>query len=216
MVLYRMMLNAALTIIFLLTMVEAEDDLERMVEEMKSEMRTVREELSQINSDLRAKIVAKDTSIVKLEEEVRALKNAPYTYACAGHYSLLSSSNRPVTYSNIIFWESNLEDAWMNKTSGQFIAGASGVYTATWSLRAIDDTGDPSIHINLRKNKDIIDETLHFSRYTGDSGYVYDQGGRTLDLRLEKDDTLDLFCSDCSAGIDDITFCVGLSHADVQ
>jgi len=210
------MMKGVLVVVYMIAMVRAKDDLQSIISQMETEMEDLRDDLTHINSDLEAQIIERDTSIMELEEEIKLLKNAPYTYSCAGHYNLLSSSNHAVTYSNIIFWESNLENAWMNITSGQFTAGYPGIYTATWSLRAIDDTGDPSIHINLRKNKNIIDETLHFSRYTGNSGYVYDQGGRTLVLRLEKDDTLDLFCSDCSAGIDDITFCIGLSHPDIQ
>ena len=79
----------------------------------------------------------------------------------------------------------------------------------------MNDAGDHSVHINLRKNGQNIDESLHYSRYTGPSGYAYDQGGRTLVVHLDSEDTMDLFCNECSAGIDDVTFCVSLSQADV-
>ena len=128
----------------------------------------------------------------------------------------LSTTRQAISYSNLLYSSCNDGGAGLNINSGQFISGVAGSYTVTWSLRAINDAGDHSVHINLRKNGQNIDESLHYSRYTGPSGYAYDQGGRTLIVHLDRGDTMDLFCNECSAGIDDITFCVSLSQADVE
>ena len=62
-----------------------------------------------------------------------------------------------------------------------------------------------------------IQESLHSSYYIGpDQSGVQDQGGRTLVLHLDRGDTLDLYCDNCSAGIGRTTFCVSLSQADVE
>ena len=60
-----------------------------------------------------------------------------------------------------------------------------------------------------------IQESEHVSRYSGPSGHVSDQGGRTLVLHLDRGDTLDLYCDNCSAYISSTTFCVSLSQFDV-
>jgi hypothetical protein len=44
----------------------------------------------------------------------------------------------------------------------------------------------------------------------------YVTGGRTLVLHLDRGDTLDLYCEDCSADIYDTTFCVTLSTFDIE
>ena len=67
-----------------------------------------------------------------------------------------------------------------------------------------------TVDIYLRKNGNVIVESHHYSRA------AYEQGGRTLVLHLDRGDTLDLYCEDCSAGISGITFCVSLSQADVE
>eukprot|EP00091_Calanus_sinicus_P024193 TRINITY_DN8540_c0_g1_i4.p1 TRINITY_DN8540_c0_g1~~TRINITY_DN8540_c0_g1_i4.p1 ORF type:complete len:214 (-),score=62.78 TRINITY_DN8540_c0_g1_i4:71-712(-) len=208
-------LKTVMALVIMMTMVEAEEDLEVMLREMMKEMNIIKSDLQSTKEELLSHIDAKDNSIYELEREVYNLQNPPQTFACAGHYSVLSTSRQAISYSNLLYSSSNVAGAGMNITSGQFISGVAGTYTVTWSLRAINDAGDHSVHINLRKNEKNIDESLHYSRYTGPSGYAYDQGGRTLVLHLDSGDTVDLFCNECSAGIDDITFCVSLAQADL-
>ena len=202
--------------LIIMSRVEAEGDLKITGREMVMEMKTMKSDLQSTREELLSLIDAKDDSIYDLERELSSLKNPSQTFACAGHYSVLSTSRQAISYSNLLYSSSNVAGASMNITSGQFVSGVAGTYTVTWSLRAINDAGDHSVHINLRKNEQNIDESLHYSRYTGPSGYAYDQGGRTLVLHLDSGDTVDLFCNECSAGIDDVTFCVSLSQADVE
>ena len=86
--------------------------------------------------------------------------------------------------------------------SGTFKAGFSGVYSVSWGL--LPDhigRGESKVLIYPRKNRRrILDD---------DHG---EQGGRTVLVRLDKGNTLDLYCSDCRAKVWDITFCVSLVH----
>ena len=85
-------------------------------------------------------------------------------------------------------------------------------------MNAHDDETDDRVVIYLRKNRGDIEESRHESFYVarnGGSGRIDEQGGRTIILHLDKGDTLDLYCQDCSARIELTTFCVSLSHADV-
>ena len=186
-----------MAVLIMMTMVEAEEDLEVLVREMAKEMNMMKEELQSTKEELLSQIDAKVDSIYELERGMFSLKNSPKTFACAGHYSVLSTTLQAISYSNLLYSSSNVAGAGLNITSGQFISGVAGSYTVTWSLRAINDAGDHSVHINLRKNGQNIDESLHYSRYTGPSGYAYDQGGRTLVLHLDSGDTMDLFCNEC-------------------
>merc|ERR1711915_880176 len=78
--------------------------------------------------------------------------------------------------------------------SGVYTNGWPGTYTVAWDLFADDDHGDSSAHIYLRKNGVNIGESRHISWYSGSSGRVTDQGGRTMILRMETRDTLSLWC----------------------
>ena len=96
-----------------------------------------------------------------------------------------------------------------------FLAGHPGSYTATWSTLNQDDVGDHFINIYLRKNNKAIDVARHYSRFDGENGQVQEMGGRTLVIHLDRGDTLDLYCDECSAAIYDTIFCVSLSQFDV-
>ena len=41
-------------------------------------------------------------------------------------------------------------------------------------------TGDAELDMYIRKNGDMLQETKHSSYYYGPSGYISDQGGRTI------------------------------------
>ena len=70
------------------------------------------------------------------------------------------------------------------------------------------------VSILLRKNGVCIEETQAVSSTS--TGFVRNQGGRTVITHLDSGDTLDLFCEDCSADIYHTTLCVSLSTYDVE
>ena len=89
-----------------------------------------------------------------------------------------------------------------------FTAGHSGSYTASWALWGDNQAGEHNVDIHLRINGIQIDISRHVVAYSGPSGRVQSQGGFSIILHL------DLYCNDCSAGINDTTFCDGLSQFD--
>ena len=160
----------------MMTIVEAEEELEVVVKEMMMEMKMMKWDLRSTKEELLIQIDAKDNSIYELERGLSSLKNPSQTFACAGHYSVLSTTRQAISYSNLLYYSSNVASAGLNITSGQFISGVAGSYTVTWGLRAYDDAGDISVQIFLRKKGQKIEESKHLSAYTGSSGYVVDQG----------------------------------------
>eukprot|EP00091_Calanus_sinicus_P006109 TRINITY_DN16715_c0_g1_i1.p1 TRINITY_DN16715_c0_g1~~TRINITY_DN16715_c0_g1_i1.p1 ORF type:complete len:105 (-),score=4.34 TRINITY_DN16715_c0_g1_i1:22-336(-) len=104
----------------------------------------------------------------------------------------------------------------MDKDTGIFVSGYPGSYAATWSLVADMDSGNHMLSLYLRKNGQIIEESHHLSQLVSSGHYMRDQGGRTMILHLNRGDTLDLYCEDCTAGILYVTFCVSLSQFDVE
>jgi len=179
----------------------------------KKDLLTTKEDLLTTKKDLEEK----DATIKANVRGLSNLWNPPYTYACGAHYLYWSSSHGTIPYSTLLYSSSNVEGPnGLDINTGVFTAGCAGTYAVTWSLTASDDHGDHYTHIHLRKNGAIIDESRHSSYYTGTSGLVFDQGGRTMWLHLDRGEYVDLYCSDCSAGIYHTTFCVSLGQWDIE
>ena len=159
---------------------------------------------------------ARDVNIRDLERDVSFLKDPPWTFACGAQYYAFDTNTQTISYTTLLYSSTNVAGAGLDISTGVFTAGHPGSYTATWNLMADNDAGEHIVDIYLRMNRKIIAESRYTSVYTGPSGYATDQGGRTLVLHLDRGDTLDLYCEDCSAGIRDTTFCVTLSQADVE
>ena len=207
------------------------DELEMTKEELKAKYVQLEMEMMSTKDDLKAKEVQLERDLLTtrddlksngvciqdLEREVSFLKDPPFTFACGAHYDILSITSQAISYTILLYSSTNIEGPHgLDISTGVFTSGHPGSYTATWSLLAQDNAGDPSVLIYLRKNGEYIEESRHYSVYTGPSGFVDDVGGRTLILHLDRGDTLDLYCDNCSADIYHITFCVSLSQFDVE
>ena len=161
------------------------------------------------------KKLKKDLQVLK--REVSILKDPPYTFVC-GYQPDQTIIAQTIPYTKLFYSSTNVKGSGLDINTGVFTAGHPGSYTVTWSTNAHDDENDDQVVIYLRKNKRDIEESRHESFYVarnGGSGRIDEQGGRTIILHLDKGDTLDLYCQDCSARIELTTFCVSLSHADV-
>ena len=101
----------------------------------------------------------------------------------------------------------------MDITSGAFTAGHPGTYMATYALNSLGKNSETT-NIYIRKNKEKIDDARHVSQNTGPN-LVDEQGGRTIFLRLDRGDTVDLWCDSCSTKMFQTTFCVNLTQFDV-
>ena len=167
-----------------------------MMKEMNERLAMTEAQLDMTKDDLKAyKEITHD-----LQKQVLIL-NPPWTFACGSHYAGIMATSMAISYSKLLYSSSNVEGAGLDISSGVFSAGYPGTYTASLSLQARDDTGDGFMDIYLRKNAKTIDESPHRSIYTGSEGYLEDNGGRTMVLHLDRGDTLDLYCQDCSADI---------------
>merc|ERR1711892_1621336 len=182
-----------------LTATKEELKLTATKEELK--LTATKEELSATRDDL----TSKDH---ELERDVSIIRNPPFIHSCGSHSSL-SITSQTIPYDSLLYSSTNTEGGGLDIATGVFTSPWPGSYTVTWSLTAQDGAGE-FVHIYLRKNGQNIDESLHKSYYTGPSGEVGDQGGRTLVLHLDMGDTLDLYSYDCSAAIYRTTFCVSL------
>jgi len=127
--------------------------------------------------------------------------------AQCGHRSHWTSQSSTITYSKTLL---NSGSGSLDKNTGIWTAGDSGLYQVTWSLiNWVDSSAQNRIY--LYKNNGRIDES---QLYSTSVGYIYEQGGRTLVLDLQKNDRLHLRTSHFSGnGAYDITFCVHLISA---
>jgi hypothetical protein len=182
------------------------------------EIRMNKEELERIkfNMEMMKEDQKQNLNVIKqLESEVSILKDPPFTFACGSHQASFTKSAQIIPYSKLLYASSNVDGAGLDIDTGVFTAGHPGSYTVTWSLAAANEADEYWVAIHLRKNGVRIEESEHESHYTGTSGVVLEQGGRTFVIHLERGDTVDLYCRRCEAGINFTTFCVSLSQFDV-
>merc|ERR1711915_802397 len=198
------------------------ENLEGIIEHIKDETSKTHVEIGKLqekmkmrNQDVAERIRRVKESQEELKEQVILKKDPPYLNACAALPALLVVTEHIITYRTFLMFSTNVVESNLDLASGMFTCGWPGFYSVSWSLYASNNAGDHGIEILLRKNMEIIEETKHWSFYNGPSGEVIDQGSRTIILRLERGETLDLYCKDCSAAVDDVVFCVSLSTPDM-
>merc|ERR1711874_671147 len=202
-------------VLFTLSMGEpAKDDIKIMKEMMLemneklavalTDLAATREDLTMALNDLATKddltatqddLATTKTALMELELEVTRVKEPPYIHACG--YQLFSTIKfSTIPYSSMLYSSTNQETGGLDTETGVFTAPHPGSYTVTWSTMAGDNAGEHYEAIFLYKNGKRIDESVQVSWYTGPSGKVYDQGGRTLVQHLALRDTLELYCQD--------------------
>merc|ERR1712037_915400 len=184
----------------------------------KVELAATRDDLATSLNDLattKDDLATTKTALMELELEVTRVKEPPFIHACGSYSGWLTIVSSTIPYSSLLYSSTNMPGVGgLDTETGVFTAPHPGSYTLTWSTYAIGGAGDPSVHIYLYKNGQRIQESRHVSSYSGPSGLVADQGGRTLVQHLALGDTLELYCDDCSAEIWYTTFCVSLSTPD--
>jgi len=146
------------------------------------------------------------------EKSINVLRSPPAVYFC-GYQSLTYVTNSVITFDENSYARNNQHTGGLDPKSGVFTSPYQGTYSVSWTLTAHNDAGDHYVGINLQKNGDRLrDYSRHVSYYSGPSGLVDDQGGRTLIIDLLKGETLSMFCEDCSAGVYYVNFCVSLVY----
>ena len=147
-------------------------------------------------------------------EEVPEEEQQPPLVSVCGEKFTFTSNSATIPYDSLFHSSTNIPGGpALNTETGVFTAPLAGVYSVTWALQSSDHAGDHWVDIYLRHNGINIGETRHDSYYSGSSGKVDDQGGRTVNLELAAADTLELWCDDCSAEIGYTTFCINLLQA---
>ena len=148
------------------------EDTEMVIKNMNARLTAAEKELLNTKTELEAANIKQQ----ELEREVSALSNLPFLHVCGSSSTWLTISSQTISYRMILYSSTNTEGGGLDLISGIFTSPHPGSYTVTWSLHADAGAGDPWVEIYLRKNSQIIGESLHRSRYTGTSGFVRDQG----------------------------------------
>lgn len=150
--------------------------------------------------------------------EFQILRQPHFASFCAFKRSF-SKKGSTVTYDKLVTSSTNLyygtTEPQLNIASGKYSVPAPGVYRIDYSLTAWHGIGDAAVYLHIRKNEKLIPE----SKYDSDSDTavgVADKGGASILLQLEKGDRVELFCTDCSADIGYILFCINLEHVDLE
>merc|ERR1719317_937789 len=217
-----------LTIFINLTMGQTKEDFQIMKEmmvDMNRRLSVSEEKLAKTEAELAAtkNYLSEALAMTKLDlvseadelkREVAILKAPPFLHIC-GYNEILSISNQTITYGFLVYSSMNTEGGGLDITTGVFTAPLGGSYTVYWNLVA-DVKSETNSEIYLQKNGESLRESRTFSKYSGPSGYVLDQGGRTLVLHLGAGDTLQLYSGNSNAfPLFHITFCVSLTTSDI-
>ena len=138
----------------------------------KDELAATKDELATTKDEL----ATTKTALMEVELEVARVREPPFIHACGSHYDRLSIKSGTIPYSSLLYSSTNQETGGLDTQTGVFTAPHPGSYTVTWSTMAADDYGEHYVHIYLYKNGQGIVESKHYSRYTGPSGWVGEQG----------------------------------------
>merc|ERR1711935_885582 len=104
-------------------------------------------------------------------------RDPPSIFYC-GYKYVTSATRSVITFERLSYSRSNQPTGGLDPETGIFTSPYPGTYSISWSLYASDTAGDHTVRIHLHKNgASVGDESLHYSDYTGASGYVGDQGG---------------------------------------
>merc|ERR1719477_557592 len=225
-------------VLITLTMGQAKDDLDTMKEmmaEMKKEMMvelaSTKDDLAITKDELAATkdelaitkdelaISKADNAITKartdaLEREVAIVRAPPHIHSCGSYFGYLSGNHMTIPYTSLLYSSTNTEGGGLDISTGVFTAPHGGSYTVYWDTSAVLDSHE-AIVIFLQKNGMSIQESRHYSTYSGPSGGVYEQGGRTIIVYLGVGDTLQLYRDAGSGDIFYTTFCVSLTTPDL-
>merc|ERR1712123_342923 len=148
------------------------------------------------------------------EKSINVLSDPPEIFVC-GYKEYTTATSSILTFDRLSYARSNQPTGGLDPETGVFTSSYPGTYSVSWSLVAIGDAEDTMVSVYLQKDGEYVGyESRHYSWYTGASGYVDDQGGRTLILHLDLGETLSMFCADCSAAISYVSFCVSLVKID--
>ena len=150
----------------------------------------------------------------QLEADIKQLKNKPFAYQCAYQHHW-DAADSVITYDSLTYDEISVDNGGLDIDYGDFLVGdgLSGVWAVTYTIKSRQDSGERN-QAWLFLNGEKIEESNHRTYYTGSDGRVGSLGSRSLYIRLETDDTIDLRTGRLDGSLYDITFCLELVRAD--
>ena len=142
---------------------------------MKNELAITKHDLALTKLDLKKAKHDLEAKEEELKKEITVLRNPPFIHSC-GYQRSTSVTVQTITYSTLLYSSTNTEGGGLDIETGIFTSPHPGSYTVTWALFSNSGHGDHDMYIYLYKNGMWIQESQHRSYYTGQSGYVDDQG----------------------------------------
>merc|ERR1711970_744335 len=142
---------------------------------------------SEVKKEINTRLAAIEEENKKLKMSVDVLRDPPVAFACGWKDKFQHVSSMTVTYDSLYYKRTNqwTEEGGLDITTGIYTTPYPGTYTVTYSLMSWVHYGN-HIGIHLRKNGAEILESFHRSDFNGASGYVQDQGGRSLVTHLAR------------------------------
>jgi len=187
------------------------------IQEVSDNLSINKDLIEEVSDDL---AINKD-QIQEVSDSLTPLIDPPYLYTC-GYQSGFYSTNQIVNYDRLLINYTNIvSPGGIELQSGVFNSPLSAVYTVQFTARSIFEdlsyhSGEEQILIMyLRNNGSIMYETfeLNFMEYVWSSSYMSPGSfGREIIVYLAAGDYIDLYCADCSTGINNINFCITLNQ----
>merc|ERR1719347_957205 len=174
------------------------------------------EELKQLRDEIEAQKRDNDELRVtqkKILKELEFLRDPPIFFQCA-YNQVTEPLESTVTFESMLYSKTNqwTEGSGFDLESGVFTTPYPGTYSIHWTLLAADNAGVNRVGIKLHKNGAEVPGSYHESNFESDSGgFSRDQGGKYLVVHLERGDTIELYCIDCSSRIWYTVFCIQLA-----
>ena len=141
----------------------------------KNELDLTKLDLASTKLDLKKAMHDLEAKEEEWKKEITVLRNPPFIHCC-GYQRSTSITVQTITYSTLLYSSTNTEGGGLDIETGIFTSPHPGSYTVTWALFSNSGHGDHDMYVYLYKNGKWIQESQHRSYYTGQSGYVDDQG----------------------------------------
>ena len=110
-----------------------------------------------------------------------------------------------ITYDKLTVEKNTFPGAMLSTTTGEFTAGASGLYHVVAGMRMVSYSGHSDI-LFFRLNNVNLEESQMVSG-NDNFNHMYDMGGKSMMIEMSKGDTLSLYTTDVYE-VYYITFCV--------
>ena len=202
------------SVLLFVTLVKGKEDVNQM-DIFINDLRWTMQELKETKADLE-ETKQKHYKIEERLNEMVSERDPPYVFFCGSQMDWISTHSEVISYNSLLYSSTNVEGTGLDIESGQFTVAQPGTYLVTWSMETQNIAGKYPIYISLRKNGATVSGSRTAAYYSGGSGdTMYEQGGRTMYLHLERGDTLDLYGEETSSAFYSTTFCVSLAQFDV-